>query len=80
MTDAVYDSKSLFLVQTTHSAHIGTPFVLQGVSLFLYTVEKSTKEVGNKKYATSKWFHVWTASLSRSLPPACEDLQETLKH
>lgn len=39
MTHAVYYSKSLFVVQTTHSAHIGTPFVLQGVHLFLYTVE-----------------------------------------
>lgn len=39
MTHAVCHSKSLFLVQTTHSA-IGSPFVLQGVTLFLYTVEK----------------------------------------
>lgn len=41
MTHAVYHSKSLFLVQTTHSAHIGSPFVLQGVTLFPYTVEKT---------------------------------------
>ena len=63
MSDAVYHSKSLFLVQTTHSAHIGTPFVLQGVSLFLYTVEKSTKEVGNEK-CHIKMVYVWAASFS----------------
>ncbi|KAI3364882.1 hypothetical protein L3Q82_001066 [Scortum barcoo] len=33
-------------MQTTHSAHIGTPFVLQGVTLFLYTVEK----IHNRRY------------------------------
>lgn len=53
---AASQSKYLFLVQTTHSAHIGTPFVLQGVILFLNTVEKihnrSEKSKNNVKMAS----------------------------
>lgn len=82
MTQAVYHSKSLFLVQTTHSAHIGTPFVLQGVTWFLYTVEKIHNRSEKIKNGTLKWFHVWTASFSDPCPWPRERLKAvvTLGH
>lgn len=54
MTHAVSHSKVLFLVQTTHSAHNGTPSVLQGV-----TVQKihnrSEKSKSHVKMASCCW-------------------------
>lgn len=41
MTPAVSHSKTLFVVQTTHSAHFGTPFFLQGFTFLLNTVESN---------------------------------------
>lgn len=41
MTPAVSHSKTLFVVQTTHSARFGTPFFLQGVTFLLNTVESN---------------------------------------
>lgn len=65
MTPAVSHGKTLFVVQTTHSAHFGTPFFLQGVTFLLNTVESNPQlKCKIKKNVTIKWLRVRAAAFS----------------